>query len=519
MNRELRSKLGAATAASTAEKEEMRAVFEREVAAVHREVAAARQLHDAEVAMLRERMDALHTMVEELSWTRAHAENARLLTAEQLFTQALAAEADVVRKGLLTRLANVCTTGEDDGWCANTDWSAKLSRHIEQLRGGGGAAQITRLFAQAPIFIPRLLTSDVFKLFYDVLCLHRIGAQFFNPIDCTPEGGGGGGGIISLEEEREVQQQLETRMRAEVMTPGDVHRLIRQPSLFGGGANRGSGGSSSNVDGGEDDAAKLQAAFRFVRDAAEWGRIRLHLACTVQLCIRPEGEHGNSRQKVVDMFVSRPASLGLLNLITLQECANGDAADRDTLSAVAEAYVAITAELAVTEGVRGALLKADVVKALAKMLEHVTAIRPALQCIDRLSSDVVSTDFLIEQGLLGPIIFALGVWSRTATRSAAVGGEAAAEAADAEHVLTELFELLALISRSDAFAPAFDALCGYPVVTNALQAPLPLKANVAAADLLVNLHLAPNWTSESGERGDSDSGEREGSVAGQRGSS
>ena len=464
-------------------------VFKVEIATAHREVAAARQLHDAEAIMLRERIDALQTMVEELSWTAAHAENARKLTAEQLLTQALAAEADVVRRGLVTRLADVCTTGKDDGWCADTDWTGKLSRHIEQLRGSGGSAQICRLFAQAPIFIPRLLTSDAFKLFYEVLCLYQMGSQHFNPLQETATSGGpcADEGCTSAED----AYQLEARMRAEVMTPGDVHRLIKQPPFCEGGANSGSIVISQ---GSEIDTAKLQAAFRFVRDAAEWGRIRTHLAHTMQLCIRPEGEHGNSRQKIVDMFVSRPASLGLLNLITLQECERGNAADRSTLNAVSEAYVAITAEIALTEGVRGALLKADVVKALAKLLEHVSSIRPALQCIDRLSSDVVSTDFLIGQGLLGPIVFAVGVWSRTAARCAAVGAEAAAEAADAAHVLTELLELLALISRGDSFAPAFDALCGYPTVTAALNVPMPQTANVAAAELLVNLHLVPDQT-------------------------
>ena len=130
-----------------------------------------------------------------------------------------------------------------------------------------------------------------------------MGVRHFNPL--AEMVGGRSEGGSNADEEQQQQQQLEARMRAEVISLGDVHRLIKQPSLNTTTTTTSGSSSSTLGDGSEVDAAKLQAAFRFVRDAAEWGKIRGHLAHTMQLCIRPEGEHGNSRQKVVDMFVSR----------------------------------------------------------------------------------------------------------------------------------------------------------------------------------------------------------------------
>ena len=124
------------------------------------------------------------------------------------------------------------------------------------------------------MFAPRLLRSNIYALFKDVLSLHT-------------------GSPLS-------------RMSAAVVAHSDLHLLQQQQQ-----ADAGAGGD----DGGDDEQHQLQAACRFIRSESEWASIRSQLAHALASSLGGGEEDGSSLHKLVDAFVSRSASVSMLALI------------------------------------------------------------------------------------------------------------------------------------------------------------------------------------------------------------
>jgi hypothetical protein len=195
--------------------------------------------------------------------------------------------------------------------------------------------------------------------------------------------------------------------------------------------------------------------------------------------------------------------VSLLTLVACQEAAQGASADKQTLAAVGVAFTALTRSVELA-GVRAALIKQEVLASLARLLEHPCVIEHALECLDRLVTDVGSNAYLIEQGVLGPVVSALAQWTRAAARTTAVGGGVADAAAAEAAVQTKLLQLLTLTSRDDGFKPAFERADGPAVLAVAVGGPLPSRAKQAAAEVMVNLHLSTTPASDDRDEGDND---------------
>ena len=355
----------------------MRTMFLEKIDTARQDLANSQRMHDTEVTHLRVQIDELGKQVDQFSWTDTQIAEAASLDSEQQFSQALTAETDSARRGLLGLLTGRQEVQKTE-WFTSSAWPERICRHIEDVRGGRGSAFLVRLLTSNRSFTQHILSSPVFERFKEVLCLWRPHVSSLpSPATDSPAG-----------------------LVTEFMTPADVIGLIETQH-----AKVRTRSTTAEND------AQVSAALRFSRGQSEWSKIRLDMARALLQCLSHETVDAES-DKSIAAFISTSAPLQLLAILTRQECSLGAPADSDTLAASAKIYSTVAQRISFVDGSLNALWNNSAVFALGELMKHESSVIDSTKALNSLSFDVASQEKLLVQGCLGPVMQCLRTWSQ-----------------------------------------------------------------------------------------------------------